>query len=482
MRGQISETQRQKQVITRLKNENDKLREETKQIPLLQARVRTLEEELEKAFLLIEELQRMIFKKKKKKNDKDDTGNDLFKPDPRANSKREACSYRRETPKDEDITDEETHNIQACPHCQAELLNLKKLEFFTEDILPPAAWWQVLKKVTRHFVTTGYCPHCQQRVSPVEIPKQKTSLGKYIRQLLIFQFTVQQLSYSQIIDFSEGVLHLKLSEGDIANTLANQATLLEADYLRRQKQLLESEAVHWDETGWPTSRGGHGNYAWVAASALTEDVVYSLGQSRGKGNIKKLLGGQYSGVGITDDYGAYKNAFQRSKHALCWAHPHRKIRDLMNAETLPQEKKRHCQNTFITFSALYAQIREVNKRPFVQEEREKETLKLRRVFTRFIRPHPQDPTKLKQIKKRLGEQIDCYFVCLLRPHVPPDNNRAERALRHLVLKRRKSFGSKTQKGANALSIIYTVVMSLWRKSKQDFFTDYSQALKPLGGQ
>jgi hypothetical protein len=48
------------------------------------------------------------------------------------------------------------------------------------------------------------------------------------------------------------VLHLKLSEGDIANTLANQATLLEADYLRRQKQLLESEEILGSATVFPS--------------------------------------------------------------------------------------------------------------------------------------------------------------------------------------------------------------------------------------
>lgn len=477
MRGHLSETQRQKQVIARLKNENARLREETKMIPVLKEEIHRLKEELEKAFLLIEELQRMIFRKsKKKQNDNDNTDVHSGGSEPRKKANRESSSYRRENPKEETITDEEILNKTTCSKCQTELIALKDLEFFTEDIVPPEEWFKVLKKVTRHRITTGYCSACRKRVSPMEIPKQKTGLGENIRQLIAFQFTVQQLSYSQIIDFSEGALHIKLSQGEIARILEDQAIQLEPEYLALRETIRSSPVNHLDETGWSTARGTQGNYGWAVCSAETDDVIYALGQSRGKGNVEKILGKEYAGIGITDDYGVYKNAFLEGRHALCWAHPHRKIRDLKNSETLSEEKKEHCKETFEEFSALYEKVREVHARPYVKKEREEEVKKLNRIFDRFIHPHPKDPKKLQRIKLRLEEQRDCYFVCLLEPGVSPDNNKAERALRHLVIKRKKSFGSKTQKGADMLSVIYSVVMSLWRKSKQDFFGVYRKAL------
>jgi hypothetical protein len=52
-----------------------------------------------------------------------------------------------------------------------------------------------------------------------------------------------------------------------------------------------------------------------------------LGKSRGKGNAEELIEGMSEeSVGISDDYGAYKNLFKY--HQLCWAHPYRKLRDL----------------------------------------------------------------------------------------------------------------------------------------------------------
>ena len=481
MRGQLSDLQRQKQINSRLKNENAKLRKGLKRMAVLEEENRVLKSELEKAFLLIEELQRMIFGKGKKKDD-DDDDNNFSGTDSKKKANRKSSSYRREKPKDEDVTKEEFHCEESCPHCQSELSKLKKLEFFTEDVLSPQEWFKVLKQVTRKWITTGYCNACQKRVTPIEIPKQKVTLGENIRQLIVFQSTVQQLSYSQIIDFAEGILHLKLSQGEITNILASQASKLEPSYLTIQHDIRLASAIHMDETGWKTVKGNQGNYAWVATNAESEDVLYSIGQSRGKGNIEKMLGKEFSGTGITDDYNAYKNSFEKGRHALCWAHPHRKIRDLKNSESLSADKKKHCKKASEDFSILYEKIREVNAKPFIQKEREKEAKKLSKLFDRFIRSHPADPEKLKQIKKRLTEQKECYFVCLLVPNISPDNNKAERALRHLVIKRKKSFGSKTQKGADMLSIIYSVVMSLWRKSKQDFFGLYNQALMPVGGQ
>ncbi len=468
--------QRQKQVIARLKNENQKLRE---RISVLEEENLILKQKLEKALLLIEELQRAVFGKKKKKQDNDK--NDFTGSNQRKKSARSNASYRRPLPKEEEITQEENHNERTCPHCQKNLIRLKKLEFFIEDILPPEEWFKKLKQITRKRIIAGFCPNCQKRISPVEIPKQKVALGNNIRQLVVFQATVQQLSYGQIIDFAEGMLRLKLSEGEIANILENQALKLKPAYLNIEKRIRSAETINMDETGWPIRKGNRGNFAWVAVNAQSEETLYSFGQSRGKGNIERILGKNYSGIGLTDDYGAYKNAFLKDKHALCWAHPHRKILDLKNSETLTEDKKLHCRKTFEEFSILYENIRRVNNSPFVKKEREREASRLSRVFDRFIRPDPSDPEKLRQIKIRLKEQKDCYFVCLLEPNISPDNNKAERALRHLVIKRKKSFGSKTQKGADVLSVIYSVVMSLWRKSKRDFFSSYNQALSLMAG-
>jgi hypothetical protein len=476
----MSQIQRQNQVISRLQNDNIRLREELKKVAVLEEENKELKVQLEKAFLMIEELQRMVFGKKKKGSDSDHHDDHTDTPSSASKVSRDAASYRRPIPSPEEITGNEYHQIDTCPDCKNVLTKQKRLEFFTEDILPMEEWSKALKRVTKRFMTTGYCSSCHKRVSSVDIPKQKVSIGEQIKSLVVFQSVVQQLSYSQICDFAQSVLHLHISQGEIVNMLESQSIQLKPAYVGIQHTISQATAVHLDETGWPTLQGEQGNYAWVAADTQSNTVLYRLGRSRGGGNITALLGESYAGIGITDDYNAYKNAFQLGKHALCWAHPYRKIRDLKDSDALEEDKREHCRKAFAAFASLYQDVRRIHARPFVQKERKTEVKRLSKVFDHCIRPHPNDPHKLQQIKRRLAEQKECYFVCLLHPGIPPDNNTAERSLRHLVIKRKKSFGSQTQKGADILTILYSVVMSLFRSSARDFFSAYSQALKPIG--
>ena len=66
------------------------------------------------------------------------------------------------------------------------------------------------------------------------------------------------------------------------------------------------------------------------------------------------------------------------------------------------------------------------------------------------------------------EYQDCLFLCLTIDGIPADNNKAERALRKLVIKRKKSFGVKTMKGARTMEVLLSVCYSLYNKDKDNF--------------
>ena len=88
-----------------------------------------------------------------------------------------------------------------------------------------------------------------------------------------------------------------------------------------------------------------------------------------------------------------------------------------------------------------------------------------------------EPSKLRQIKTSLTRNVNKYFTCLLQPDIPADNNKAERALRHIVLKRKISYGSKTQKGAEAMAILNSTLLSAWWNKPNNFFETYNQMLR-----
>ena len=206
--------------------------------------------------------------------------------------------------------------------------------------------------------------------------------------------------------------------------------------------------------------------AGADGSTAEHDVVYVLADSRGKGNSKQLVGKNYQGVGITDRYGAYKYLFEL--HQICWAHLHRNARDLTHLECLSEAKLKHVSTFYDELAAIYTHIRKIQAEPFDKAKRQTQAGGLLRRTTALCQPHGLDPKKLQNLKAGILEYQDCLFLCLTMKGIPADNNKAERALRKLVIKRKKSFGVKTMKGARTLEVLLSVCQSLYNRDKDSF--------------
>ncbi|MEK6526557.1 MAG: IS66 family transposase, partial [Nitrospirota bacterium] len=451
------------------------LRTRIKELEAIVASQATLIETLS---LRVEQLETMIFGRRKKRAEpsRPDEHDDLGASGARS-ADRPAASYRRPSPRDEDVTDTIHHTLSACPDCHAKLTDLKIITRFSEDILPLAEWHRVLKRVTRHRITTGYCCTCRGRKSPIAIPPQTTSLGENVRQFVAFAIVVLRLSFEQVESLLAGTMRLRLSDGEVTHLLAKEACVLRPAYERLKGRIRLQSGAHYDETGWRVQRERQGNYAWVMTGTETAEAVFLLGRSRGKGNAEALRGERNEQVGISDDYGAYQTLFQN--HQLCWAHPHRKLRDLAQSETLSETVRTYCRGVFESFASLYHDVRTASAtRERTADEKEQSRQQLRERFDTVARENADDPSALRKIKERLRRQKERYFTCLAIPGIPPDNNKAERALRHLVLKRKMSFGSRTQEGADTMSVLYSVLLSLWWTSKETFFGEYAALRGP----
>ena len=85
-----------------------------------------------------------------------------------------------------------------------------------------------------------------------------------------------------------------------------------------------------------------------------------------------------------------------------------------------------------------------------------------------------EPKKLANLKAQLTRAgKDRLFICLPED-TPCDNNRAERDLRQLVLKRKRSFGSKTPRGDQALSTVVSLCTTTWRMNQDNYFKALAQ--------
>jgi len=282
MKGFLTTKQRLKQVNSRLINENAQLRAKNKE---LEKENKLLKEQIEKLLLRLEELERIIFGKKKKKKDKNkDKDNNDDNPPNLGKRERDKSSYRRPVPAEEDVTDRKYYHFSNCPDCGAGLTDIKKVARYVEDILPLAEWYKAVKKIAKILITTGYCPCCQKRKTAIPIPKHKVSIGGDVKQFVSFATVILRLSYEQIQGFLAGTAHLAISDGEMANILAEQADILRPEFERLKETIRGQPAAHYDETSWNIqSPDCWGRYAWVMTGVNTPETVFLLGQNRGMG-------------------------------------------------------------------------------------------------------------------------------------------------------------------------------------------------------
>lgn len=416
----------------------------------------------------IAELEAMVFgKKKKPPTDKPTPKDDISMP-PKV--PRNKDSFKRAIPSDETVTEIVSVPVDHCA-CGSKLQNIITHERYVEDIpLPDLTTNYKAKLVTKYLVQRGICVQCGKPTSGQDLGGAVVSLGPNARLLVCHLISTLGMSYSQVVSLFLSLYGLNIDDGEIADILAKQHTKWQPAYQQLLTDIRGSPVVNADESPWAIQDLQGAGYAWVLADGLSPKVCYALENSRGTPHAKKLFGKQFSGVRISDDYGVYRAL--PGQQQLCWAHLYRCIRDLRYNDNLPEEQLPYVSWWYEQFAAIYEDLRMYLTEPYDKVVRHTQADELWAriqvlVSTTAYGPEPAKLTKLKAQLTRAGQ--DKLFICL-PADTPCDNNRAERDLRGLVIKRKRSFGSKSEKGAQALATVLSICTTTWRMNQSNYFS------------
>lgn len=454
--------------LPRLREENRQIKEENKQLRADLTRERQeREESVEALKLQIEELREMVFGRKRGGHDDDGPSaqSSFVEEAPKEKKPRSRASYRRPTPRNEDVTEEKHFGIDSCPDCGGILSNLREVVRYLEDIVIPAL--SGLKIVEKYVIETGFCPHCRKWRSAIPIAKQVSSLGENVRMRIAYCTTVQGQTIEKIARDLSDTFGVTISDGEIMHIQTMEAVKLLPEYHDIEAKIRDAPCRNGDETSWPVQKEGEGNWGWVKTASNGPETVFRLGRSRGKGNATALFSGDQPTV--TDDYAVYDDV---EKHGLCWAHPKRKFEDLAESATLVPKRKRHCRKFYERFRLLLHKVKVVHESPYDRSARMEAAAVFRREIADLCKPCRTDPKKLATLKATFVANTEKYLLCVREPNIPMTNNKAERSLRPLVIKRKLSFGSKTQKGADVMSILLSVCLTTWWKKPKNFYAAY----------
>jgi transposase len=435
---------------------------------------------IETQAIRIAELEAMVFGKKKKPP-VGTPPKDQDKPSAPPKPPRSKDSFKRTIPADETVTETISLNVNHCA-CGGELTDITTHDRYVEDIpLPDLTTDYAARLVTKYLVRRGICTKCGRVTAGQDLGGSTVSLGPNVRLLVCHLIAGLGMSYSQVASLLLSLYGLVITDSEIARILQKQHEKWQPEYQQLLCDIRGSPVVHSDESPWPIQDLQGAGYAWNLSDGLSPKVCFALQNSRGATHAKTLFGEgtdqPFTGTRISDDYGAYRTL--PGLQQLCWAHLYRCIRDLRYNDNLSEDQLPYVRWWYEQFAAIYQDLTMYLNEPFDEVVRNTQANELwQRVqeLCQYPIPATGEPEKLTRLKAQLIRAgKDKLFICLPN-NTPCDNNRAERDLRQLVIKRKRSFGSKSEKGAQALATVLSICTTTWRMQP----TSYFQSLAAIG--
>ena len=274
----------------------------------------------------------------------------------------------------------------------------------------------------------------------------------------------------QIMNFFTG---LNLSKGQADSLLSQLASDWNEQYDTIAQLIALQMIVYIDETGWKV--GDKSCYTWVFSTSM--HVLYRCGVSRKKTEATDVLGESFGGIGVTDDYAAYRDMF--SQHQLCWAHLIRKAIKL----ALQNPNEPQYAEFLGSLCSIYDDAKQLRDDTLADAEDASRVTVVTQLQNRItslcnlreetiitakaaaksepaIEPTAEHAATFILLQRELAGNVDCLFVFVEHPEVEPTNNRSERNVRREAEIRKGARTSKTKRGARRRGTIVTVLASL----------------------
>ena len=347
------------------------------------------------------------------------------------------------------------HYLDYCPDCNHKLTGGWE-ESRKEQIVFPEA----LIKYLLHLSYSRKCGVCGRICTGKPDPNEYGIVGRHRidangMSLISYLATVCRIPLETIRQILFYLYKIKISVGEITNILHSVAARGKAEYEKLRDEIRGSPYVHMDETGFREK--GQNGYVWVA---VTDWVRYYMrDKSRGGVIPKLILGDEYSGVIICDGYGGYNKIcclLQR-----CWVHILRNGKELL---------KKNPDNTEL--EAWFKGIHEIYKSA-CERKNEAEYSDIPEYRREKIRLEYEERI-MEHVSKMSSSSIKavCTYADFFRKHQPElfvfmqyievisENNPAERAIRPLVISRKISGGTRSEKGTETKMILVSLFETL----------------------
>ena len=270
-------------------------------------------------------------------------------------------------------------------------------------------------------------------------------VGPMLCSLLICLSLRMRLSRCRIQEFLADWLGIHLSVGCINQRITEGGRAMAPLEEELLQAIEDSELLHADETSWKEN----GKTVWLWVLRATTVTFYIIG-SRSWEVIAKALE-NFGGWLMSDGYGQYR---KYSKRLRCLAHIIRKARGL--SESTHPEAAAFGETVLDFLQIVIKAIYNARGDPSIELQQQfAQRLEIFKELCEFFRDYHHEKTR--QFARELLNDWDAIWNILDFPHLPITNNLAKRTLRHWVISRKISYGTRTPQGSKAFTLLASVI-------------------------
>ncbi len=364
-----------------------------------------------------------------------------------------------------------------CPHCGSSQIGLNGQP---SEILQQAELPEIKATVTEYQLQKYRCEDCGKNSTaslPVGIPD--SAFGPKLMGLLATLTGVLHVAKREAIQLIKDLYDVDMGVGSVPNIEERVSAALDPVYGRIHKFILEHKfCTHFDETGWRDR--GKRHFVWLAT--CQHAAVYRIDRNRSTAAFRRLIGQEtWDAPAVTDRYAVY-NSFKN--HQFCLAHLIRDFKsygerdgpDKTIGTALEKELRLSCK--------IHREYRE--GKIILAERNRRLGARKRRVEYWLGDGLANGSDALAKICGTLLEDFEKLWTFTRIPGMEPTNNMAERDLRKLVIWRRKSYGTRSERGKKFVERITTVAQTIRKHGgnvlhfvQRAIESFYSRSLPPL---
>ena len=336
-------------------------------------------------------------------------------------------------------------------------------------------------KVIEHVVQACRCRNCQ-RIQSGELPAVVAAtglIGSRMMGLLLFMKGALRNSYTGIQEFLDHVMGFRVSRAYLAKVMWKGSQVLQPPVEELRSLLPAQRWLHVDETGHKEN----GEAMWTWCFRAGHFVLFSIQVSRGSDVLMEFLGQEFNGALGCDYFSAYRKFMGQMSGTVqfCFAHL---IRDLKFLAEHPEPMMQlYAQPILRAVRRMFHLIHEQVKNPVADFQSKLKHQKKRIIALTtdttilspiewYVQKHYSEVFNMAARFRKHGE---AYFTFITTPEIGPTNNPAEQALRFVVMDRRATQGTRSDKGRAFCERIWTVVGTC-RMNKRSIFGYLCQAV------